>query len=132
MRETQLALGPAHGDAFAALRTNLAAGVAAIEEVANWVVTTQSENPKAVAAVAVPVLKLFGIVTGGWQMARAALAAHVALGAGHNEDPGFYEAKIATAHFYADHILPQAMAFKPTILRGAASVLEMAEGEFTH
>jgi hypothetical protein len=77
----------------------------------------------------VPILRLFGIVTGGWQMARAALAAHTALGAGHNEDPGFYEAKVATARFYADHILPQATALKPTILRGAASVLAMDEAQ---
>jgi len=132
MRETQLALGPARGQAFAAMRTGLAAGVAAIEEVVDWVVATQAENPKTTAAVAVPILKLFGIVTGGWQMARAALAAHVALGAGHNEDPGFYAAKIVTAHFYADHVLPQAAALKPTILRGAASVLAMEDGAFTH
>jgi hypothetical protein len=43
-------------------------------------------------------LKLAGIVLSGWQMARALLVAQQKRG----EDPVFYEAKIATAHCFAE------------------------------
>jgi hypothetical protein len=42
-------------------------------------------------------------------MARAALVAQHKLDAGEG-DAGFYKAKIATARFFADHILSQASA----------------------
>ena len=59
-----------------------------------------------------PYLKLWGIVAGGWQMARAALIAKARLDGGA-EDFDFYRAKIGTARFYAEHILPQAHCYKP-------------------
>ena len=130
MRETQLALGPAHGEDFAAIRAGLADAVAALDDAVAWVLATQRADPKAIAAVAVPLLHLFGIVAGGWQMGRAALAAHVALDAGHNADPGFLQAKIGTARFYADHVLPRAAGLRHTILRGAASVMALEEAQF--
>jgi acyl-CoA dehydrogenase len=127
MRETQLALGPADGEDFAAIRAGLAQGVAALDAAVDWVLQTSRDDQKAAHALAVPVLHLFGVVAGGWQMARAALAAHLALASGHNADPGFLRAKIATAHFYADHILPRAEALRQTVLHGATSVLALDE-----
>ncbi len=55
-------------------------------------------------AGSVPLLELFGIVSGGWQMARAALAAKQRLAEGSG-DTGFYTAKLHTVRFYADHVL---------------------------
>ena len=58
-------------------------------------------------ACSVPYLRLWGIVAGGWQMARAAQIAA-------DEDrsrrfrSGIYSAKLATAAFYATHVLSQA------------------------
>ena len=40
---------------------------------------------------------------GGWMMARAALVAQARIAAG-DSDP-FFPAKIATAYFYADHVM---------------------------
>jgi hypothetical protein len=66
---------------------------------------------RAVSAGAVPLLKLFGIVAGGWQLLRSASIAQQRLGAPRGEgdaglaDAGFYTAKISTARFYADHVL---------------------------
>ncbi len=70
-----------------------------------------------------PVLKLFGVVAGGWQMGRAAQVAQARLAAGDNNDPGFYRAKLATARFYADHILPQAHGLAHAAMHGASAVL---------
>ena len=58
-------------------------------------------------AGAVPFLKLMGIVCGGWQMARAAVAAQAQL-ARREGDAAFLKAKIGTARFFADHFLSQA------------------------
>jgi hypothetical protein len=38
-------------------------------------------------------------------------------------DAGFYKAKIATAQFYADHVLSQAPGLSHSIVHGAAGAL---------
>jgi hypothetical protein len=45
-------------------------------------------------------------------------------------DQAFYKAKLATARFYADHVLPQAQALAREVTRGADSVLALDAGDF--
>ena len=71
---------------------------------------------------------LWGTVAGGWLMARAALVADSKLGPGGDSD--FCRAKIATARFYAEHILPQAAALSSEVVNGASSVLALSEAQF--
>ncbi len=75
-----------------------------------------ASDSSAVFAGAVPFLKLMGIVCGGWQMARAALAAQQELAAGKEGDAAFLKAKITTARFFADHLLAQAPGLARTIV----------------
>jgi len=49
---------------------------------------------------------------------------------GGAEDFDFYRAKIATARFYAEHILPHAHGFKSAVVNGSASVLALDEAQF--
>jgi butyryl-CoA dehydrogenase len=77
----------------------------------------------------VPYLKLAGVVLGGWQMARAALVAVDKLKAGEG-DAQFYKAKIATARFYADHVLTQASSLRASVVEGSAGVLALTEEQF--
>jgi acyl-CoA dehydrogenase len=105
------------------IRKALAEGLKAIEESVQFIVG--AKDPRAPFAGAVPFLKLMGIVAGGWQMARAALAAEKASG-----DDSFHKAKIATARFYADHVLVQAPALANTVVNGAAGVLALSEDQF--
>ena len=126
MRSTLANLG---ADELDALRKPLGSAVDALEEATRWIVETFPANQNAVAAVAVPYLKLFGTVGGGWMMAQAAL---VALRK-RNEagaDTAFYSAKLVTARFYCEHLLPQAAAYKHTVVNGADSVLALAESQF--
>jgi len=81
-----------------------------------------------VAAVSVPFLKLWGTVGGGWLMARAALIADAK--AGTDGDTDFYRAKIVTARFYAEHILPQAAGLASAVTGGSSSVLALTEAQF--
>jgi acyl-CoA dehydrogenase len=110
------------------IRRSLADGVAALTEASDWLLETYPRDPKAAAAGSVPYLKLWGIVAGGWQMARAALIAKQRLDAGSGEYD-FYRAKLGTARFYAEHVLPLAQAHKHAIVHGAASALALEEAQ---
>jgi alkylation response protein AidB-like acyl-CoA dehydrogenase len=104
----------------------LASAVARLKEATQWIVATYGANPAAVASGAVYYLKLLGIVCGGWMMARAARIAARDMEAGGG-DAAFLRAKLLTARFYADHILPQSLALATTAMRGADSVLAVEE-----
>ena len=130
MREVLARLDAADGADFAAIRTGLNDAIAFLEKSIAWLLATYPTDPRAVLAGAVPLLNLFGIVAGGWQSARAALAAADHLAAGDNDEPGFYRAKIGTVRFYADHVLSQAGGLAHTIVHGAAGVLALEEDAF--
>jgi acyl-CoA dehydrogenase len=72
-------------------------------------------------AVAVPYLNLCGFVTGGWLLAKSAA---IAIGRRAGAEREFYEAKIATARFYAQQVLPRALALARIVQSGAPSVTE--------
>jgi alkylation response protein AidB-like acyl-CoA dehydrogenase len=107
------------------IRQNLMAGIQAVSDCVDFIVA--EKNPNTAFAGAVPFLKLMGIVAGGWQMARAALVAEKKLGSG---DRGFYEAKIATARFYAEYILVQAPSLRDIVVKGGAGVMALSEDQF--
>jgi alkylation response protein AidB-like acyl-CoA dehydrogenase len=100
----------------------------ALERAIRYVVANYATDIRSVSVGAVPMLKLFGIVAGGWQLLRSALISQQRLAAPKTTgaDAGFYEAKIATARFYADHVLSQAPGLAHSIVYGAAGAL--AEG----
>ena len=110
-----------------AFRNQFAPGVQALADCVEFIVASSAKDPRPAFAGAVPFLKLMGIVAGGWQMGRAALAAERTLQSG---DRSFLEAKIATARFYADHVLVQAPALRNTVVNGAAGVMALSEDQF--
>jgi hypothetical protein len=109
---------------LAALRANLKEAVDGLDAATRWLVETYPRNANAAAAVAVPYLRLFGTVAGGWMMARAALVAGEKLRQ-PGADRDFLEVKLATARFYADHELPRAIPLAREVTRGAESVLAL-------
>jgi len=129
MREVEAELGKAQGEDMAAIREAFSAALTAAEECVSWIVITYGTDIKAAHAGAVPFLELMGIVCGGWQMARAALVAQRRIAEGKG-DKSFYEAKIKTARFYADHYLTQAPALRNTMVHGAGGVMGLAEEQF--
>ena len=129
MRVVEAELAQSPGEDMADIRASLSAGIKAVEDCVTWIVATYTADIKAVHAGSVPFLKLMGIVCGGWQMARAALVAQKKLAAKEG-DAAFYRAKIATARFYADHVLTQAAGLRNTVVRGAAGVMALSEEQF--
>jgi alkylation response protein AidB-like acyl-CoA dehydrogenase len=82
-----------------------------------------AETPARAYAVSVPYLHLCGRVLGGAMMARSAAIASARLAAGGG-DERFYRAKLQTARFYAEHLLPQSLGLLRIIKSGGASVAE--------
>ncbi|MEQ1515779.1 MAG: acyl-CoA dehydrogenase [Usitatibacteraceae bacterium] len=112
-----------------AVAAQLTVSIASAKRATEWIATMFPNNQAAVFAGAVHYLKLMGTVTGGWMMARAALAAATQLKAGEG-DADFLKAKLMTTRFYADHILTMAPSFADALVQGAESVLQMEEAFF--
>ena len=103
--------------------------VEALQAACNHVFVDFTSRPAEVLAGSVPLLRLFGIVAGGWQMARAALAANQLLAQGKG-DARFLAAKVASARFYAAHVLPQCAGLAEVAMRGGDAVMIMDESGF--
>jgi alkylation response protein AidB-like acyl-CoA dehydrogenase len=128
MRNDQKAL--AGGDAALERMANaLGAGVREVGECVRLLLRNSATDQNFPGAVAFNFLMMVAIVAGGWQMARAALVANRKLGAKEG-DTSFLRAKLATAHFYADHVLPRALAHAAAVQAGSASVMELEEDQF--
>ena len=77
---------------------------------------------------AVPYLHLAGTVLGGWQMAKAALKAEMFLEQGDSRYvPAFLKGRVATALFFAQHLLPLATAYAEEVTQGGASVTTLED-----
>ena len=101
----------------------------AFEQVVDFIVAGSKGNPNAVYAGSVPYLMLAGNLMAGWQMARALLVAADRLAAGDG-DAAFMRAKVATAQFYAEHLLSKAPGMRDAIVEGADSVTALALESF--
>tara|TARA_R110002124_G_scaffold131203_1_gene293348 strand:+ start:35708 stop:36019 length:312 start_codon:yes stop_codon:yes gene_type:complete len=96
----------------------------AFQSVVTHIVNNAKDTPNAAYGGAVPYLFLAGSLMSGWQMARSLLAAETALLSG--KDTEFMTAKIASARYYADHVLCDVESERLRIMEGADSLLSMA------
>ncbi len=120
----------AHADAnLKAIGKRLADAAAALDRAIDWVVASFGSHPREAHAGAVAYLRLWGLAAGGWQLGRAALVAarHLQEGTG---DARFLTAKIATARYYADCLLPHADACLTTLVEGGPSAVAMPAESF--
>jgi hypothetical protein len=129
MRATAEEMKAAPGDDIDAIRAGLVAAADALEDATRWV--AQSVKAELVNALAgsVPFLRLAGTALGGWLLARGALVAQTRLGQ-RDGDPAFLEAKLVTARFYAEVILPPALAELGPLKAAGRTVFVLAEEQF--
>jgi len=121
---TEADLAKRDSDAARSMHKRLQAARQAYEQVVQFVANGVKDDPNAVFAGSVPYLMLAGNLVAGWQMARALIVAEDRLAAG--EDVGFMRAKIATARFYAEHILSKVPGVRDSIVEGSAGITAMA------
>ena len=111
--------GNGSDDAKAVARRLRAARLAFLD-VVDFMAGQGKTSPNAVYAGSVPYLMLAGNLVAGWQLGRALLIAQDQLAAGN--DAPFMKAKIATARFYAEHILTRVPGQRDAVVEGADSV----------
>jgi 3-(methylthio)propanoyl-CoA dehydrogenase len=97
-------------------------GIASLRASTAAMLDLLATDPAAAQAVAVPYLKLCGTVLGGCLMARSARIA-VALRGQSGADQGWCDAKLQTARFYGEQIMPQATLYATLVRGGSGSVL---------
>ncbi len=128
IEQTESALAASKSPAAKHVLKRLKAAREAFIEVVEFVAGNTKASPNAVFAGSVPYLMLAGNLVSGWQLARSLLIAEEEIDKGN--DLAFMNAKIATAHFYADHILAKAPGIRDSIVTGADSVNAMALESF--
>jgi len=109
------------------IRVALTGGVEQLQAATTWLLEQGPLDPNTAGSASVNLLMLAGVVVGGWQMARAALA--IVNGAA-SDDPNFAEAKVQTVRFYALHIMPKARGLADAAMADADAVMGLPEESF--
>jgi len=109
------------GPDLASIRTNLAEALDVLAETTRWLMEHGMADVRNALAGATPYLRMFSLVTGGWVMARQALAAQAHLDAGTG-DAEAMAAKIVTARFYAEQLMPAVKGLQSPVTAGFADL----------
>jgi alkylation response protein AidB-like acyl-CoA dehydrogenase len=104
---------------LASIGSALHGAVATLKEAGVHLLTHLVQDPNDALAGATPFTEMFGIVAGGWIHGRSALVARQFDPQGENP---FLQAKVATARFYAEHVLSRAAGLLGTTTAGAESI----------
>ncbi len=99
--------------------------VAAARRATEWLLQRGRENPADLLAGSAPYLRMLGTVVCGGLLAKAALAARE-----QNEDPdGFYRAKVVSAKFFGEQILPTAAALEGAVTAGSDDLFALTPSQ---
>jgi len=121
-------IAEAEGDPrLAEFVTPLAQALTQFRRTTAWIVAAGGADFAEAASGATEYLRLFGLVALAYLWARMAAAAlpHV-----DGTEATFYRAKLATARFFFDRLLPQAAALAAAVEAGGRSVRDFAEAAF--
>jgi alkylation response protein AidB-like acyl-CoA dehydrogenase len=122
--------GAAKGDEqLAPLANALERATADLQTATMWLMQNGMANPNNAGAAAYPYMTLAGTVCLGLMWLRMATASAAALKDG-GEDTAFHEAKLVTARFYAERIMPDTGALRRKIEAGADSLMALPAEAF--
>ena len=119
--ETAVALA----DVFPAMESSLQGASRQLRQVTNFVLSRAGEQEHLASAVAYNYLMGTGTIIAGWLMAKSALIA-----TSLRNEGGFYEAKISTAGFYFEQIMPRAQAHLSGVSAAATLTMDFPVEEF--
>ncbi|MNZ17911.1 Acyl-CoA dehydrogenase [compost metagenome] len=97
-----------------------------LEDLSQWLCEQASRDPNAIGAASVEYLQLFGYVAYAYMWSRMAAVARDAL----VQDPAFYGAKLASAAFFFERLLPRTLSLQASIRAGSASLFELDAAQF--
>lgn len=116
-------------EATADFATRLERALNDLQAATLWFMANGMKNPENVGAGAVSYMHLMGLVATGLMWLRMAAAAARMRDAGEG-DAAFLDAKLVTARFFAERILPDAGALRRKIEGGAEAVMALPEAMF--
>ncbi len=111
-------------EATAQFATDLEKANGQLQAATMWFMANGMKNPENVGAGAYSYMTLMGIVAVGTMWLRMAVAASKLKAAGEG-DAAFLDAKLVTARFFAERILPDAGALRRKIEGGAESLMAL-------
>jgi hypothetical protein len=129
MKEFLKGLSQKPSDDLDVIQAAMTKAVDALDETTDWMLANAKSNTEALAASAVPYLRLFSTIAGGYMMAKMAQAAHQSLFEGVAE-ASYCNAKLVTARFFAEAMLPQIYGLMTPVMGGHKTVMQIANDQF--
>lgn len=117
------------GEDMAAVRLWLAKGLDEVVQCSTHLLTGERKDPELLSSAAFNYLMLVGTVIGGWQLARGALAAMKKLES-DSTDAVFLKTQVLMARFYAEHVMPRALAYGTAVRAGSSTIMALAADQF--
>jgi hypothetical protein len=117
------------GEALKPLAAALQKGTADLQAATMWLMQNGMVNPNNAGAAAYPYMTLLGTVALGLMWLRMARASTAALANGA-EDKTFHEAKLVTARFFAERIMPDTGALRRKLEAGAEALMALPAEAF--
>jgi Acyl-CoA dehydrogenases len=105
----------------------LAKALGRLQQATGYIAQQGLKDPEEAAAAATEYLRLFGLVAMAYLWARMA---EIALSRRDSDDTGFYQAKVDTARFYMERLLPQSSSLFAAIMAGGGTMMNFKEAAF--
>ena len=116
-------------DKLAGFAEKLEKALGQLQAATMWFVQNGMQNPDQAGAGAYPYMHLMGIVALGLMWLRMAKAASEALATGA-KDKAFLEAKLVTAHYFADRLMPETGTLRRQIEGGSETMMALEADQF--
>jgi alkylation response protein AidB-like acyl-CoA dehydrogenase len=117
-------IAEARGGPQAELAGHLEKALGQLQAGAMWLMQNGMKDPNNAGAAAYPLMTMMGIVSLGWMWLKMARAAQAGLDAGEG-DKAFLEAKLVTARFFAERMLPDVGALRRKLESGAEAIMAL-------
>ena len=117
-------IAAAKGGPQADLAARMEKALGQLQAATMWLMQNGMANPNNAGAAAYSYMTLMGVVSLGWMWLKMAAASQKSLDEG-TDDRAFHEAKLVTARFYAERILPEAGSLRRKIEGGAEAVMAL-------
>jgi len=101
-----------------------------LQQATMWLAQNGLSNPDEAGGAATDYLRIFALVSLGWMWLKMARAAHGNAGSADGLPARFYDAKLKTAVFFAQKMLPEVDSRFKSLTAGSKVVMEMAVEQF--
>ncbi len=117
-------------DKLKSIQSSVLSSVNLLEDITEFIVNESKSDGDLAGNCAVDYLHMFGYVMYGWMWYKMAMAAEKSLTDNTKNDVLWFEAKIITATFYCDKILPRLLGLNQSIKAGSSVTRGLTAQQF--